>query len=80
LNCRTKYEARLLLLKRLLLPRAVESGLNTALNKITAKIVRFINVSLLVIAGIYLVYHYGLTVLGFLAAAVYMIGHGVGIW
>jgi hypothetical protein len=60
--------------------RAVESGLNIALNKITAKIVRFINVSLLVIAGIYLVYNYGLTVLGFLAAAVYMIGHGVGIW
>jgi hypothetical protein len=60
--------------------RAVESGLNVAINKISAKISRFINVSLLVIAGIYLVYNYALTVLGFLAAAVYMIGHGVGIW
>ena len=60
--------------------RAVESGLNVAVNKISAKISRFINVSVLVLAGAYLVYHYGLTVLGFLAAAAYMIGHGVGIW
>jgi hypothetical protein len=60
--------------------RAVESGLNIAVNKISNKIFRFIYVGLLVFFGIYLVYNYGLTVLGFLAAAVYMVGHGAGIW
>jgi hypothetical protein len=60
--------------------RAVESGLNAALNKITTKIFSFIYVGLLVFFGIYLVYNYGLTILGFLAAAVYMVGHGIGIW
>jgi hypothetical protein len=33
-----------------------------------------------VFAGVYLVYKYGLDVLGFLAALVYMAGHGVGVW
>jgi hypothetical protein len=60
--------------------RAVESGLDAAVNKITAKIFRFINIGMFVFVGAYLVYNYGLNVLGFLAAAVYMIGHGVGIW
>jgi len=32
------------------------------------------------IAGIHLLYHYGLTVLGLLAATVYVIGHWLGIW
>jgi hypothetical protein len=62
------------------LPNDVQIEAAATKGAISAKIVRFINVSLLVIAGIYLVYNYGLTVLGFLAAAVYMIGHGVGIW
>jgi hypothetical protein len=60
--------------------RAVETGLNTALNKLTAKISRLIYIGMLAFLGVYLVYNYGLTVLGFLAAAVYMVGHGVGIW
>jgi hypothetical protein len=67
--------------------RAVEGGLNAAINKITTKISHFIYVGLLVFFGIYLVYNYGLTILGFLAtilgilaAAVYMVGHGIGIW
>jgi hypothetical protein len=60
--------------------RAVETGLKTAINKISAEIGRLIYISLLVIAGIYVVYNYGLTVLGFVAAAVYGIGHGIGIW
>jgi hypothetical protein len=60
--------------------QAVETGLNVAINKITAKIARFISVIVFVFVGAYLVYHYGLNVLGFLTAAVYMVGHGVGIW
>ena len=60
--------------------RAVESGLNAAINKITARISHQIYIALLVFAGIYLVYNYGSTVLGFVAAAVYGIGHGIGIW
>jgi hypothetical protein len=60
--------------------KAIARAVETAVNKIATKISQQIYIALLVIAGIYLVYHYGLTVLGFLAAAVYMIGHGVGIW
>jgi hypothetical protein len=60
--------------------KAIARAVETAVNKIATKISQQIYIALLVIAGIYLVYNYGLTVLGFLAAAVYMIGHGVGIW
>jgi hypothetical protein len=60
--------------------RAVESGVKAALNKISNEIFRFIYVGLLVFFGIYLVYNDGLKALGFLATAVYMIGHGLGIW
>jgi hypothetical protein len=60
--------------------RAVESGLHAALGKITDRISRFIYVGMFVFVGVYLVYKYGLDVLGFLAAFVYMIGHAMGIW
>jgi hypothetical protein len=59
---------------------AVESGLDTALRKYNAKISRFIYVGMWVLAGVYLVYNYGLYVLGFLIALVSMAGHAVGIW
>jgi hypothetical protein len=62
------------------LARAVESGLDTALRKYNAKISRFIYVGMWVLAGVYLVYNYGLYVLGFLIALVSMAGHAVGIW
>jgi hypothetical protein len=60
--------------------RAVERGLDAALHKYTAEIFRSIYKVMFVILGIYLVYKYGLDVLGFFAALVYMIGHAVGIW
>jgi hypothetical protein len=60
--------------------KAVVRAVETAVNRIAARISHQVYIAVLVIAGIYLVYHYGLTVLGFLAAAIYMIGQGVGIW
>jgi hypothetical protein len=48
--------------------RAVEIGLDAARYKYTAEISRFIYVGLLILAGVYLVYNYGLYVLGFLIA------------
>jgi hypothetical protein len=58
---------------------AVERGLHAALNKITAGISRAIYVGLFVFASVYLVYNYGLYVLGFLIALVSS-GHAMGIW
>jgi hypothetical protein len=60
--------------------RAVESGLDAALRKYNVKINRFVYVGLWVLAGVYLVYNYGLYVLGFLIALVSMVGRAVGIW
>jgi hypothetical protein len=51
---------------------AVERGLNAAVSKMTAGISRAIYVGFLVFAGVYLVYNYGLYVLGFLIALVSM--------
>jgi hypothetical protein len=59
--------------------KAVVRAVETAVNRIAARISHQISIAVLVIVGIYLVYHYGLTVLGFLAAVAYMIGQGVGI-
>jgi hypothetical protein len=60
--------------------KAVVRAVETAANRIAARISHQISIAVLVIVGIYLLYHYGLTVLGFLAAVLYMIGQGVGIW
>jgi hypothetical protein len=59
--------------------KAVVRAVETAANRIAARISHQIYIAVLVIVGIYLVYHYGLTILGFLAAVVYMIEQGVGI-
>jgi hypothetical protein len=60
--------------------RAAERGLTAALHKYTAEIFRSIYKALLVIVGVYLVYKYGLDILGFLIAVVSMVGHALGIW
>jgi small-conductance mechanosensitive channel len=60
--------------------RAAERGLTAALHKYIAEIFRFIYKALLVIVGVYLVYKYGLDVLGFLIAVMSMVGHALGIW
>jgi hypothetical protein len=60
--------------------RAAERGLTAALHKYTAEIFRSIYKALLVIVGVYLVYKYGLDMLGFLIAVVSMVGHALGIW
>jgi hypothetical protein len=60
--------------------RAVETAVTRISNRISNRISQQLYIAMFVIAGIYLVYHYGLTVLGFLAAVIYMIGQGVGIW
>jgi hypothetical protein len=59
--------------------RAVERGLDAALHKFTTQVFNSIYKVILVLAGIYLVYQYGLHVLGFLGAGLYMVGHAVGI-
>jgi hypothetical protein len=63
-----------------IIERAVERGIDVALRKFGAEIFNSIYKVMLVLAGIYLVYKYGLDVLGFLVAVVSMIGHAVGIW
>jgi hypothetical protein len=60
--------------------RAVERGLDAALHKYIAEISRFIYKAMSVIVGVYLVYKYGLDVLGLLTALVYMVGHELRIW
>jgi hypothetical protein len=60
--------------------RAVNRGLDTALHKFGSEIFRSIYKIILVLVGVYLVYHYGLYVLGALIAVVSMVGHAVGIW
>jgi hypothetical protein len=60
--------------------RAAERGLDAALHKYTAEIFRSIYKVMFVIVGVYLVYKYGLDVLGFLIAVVSMVGHALGIW
>jgi hypothetical protein len=60
--------------------RAVERGLDVALRKFTTEIFSSIYKILLVLLGVYLVFKYGLDILGFLGAGLYMVGHAVGIW
>jgi hypothetical protein len=60
--------------------RAVERGVDVALRKFTAEISRSIYKIILVLVGVYLVYQYGLYVLGALIAVVSMVGHAVGSW
>ena len=59
--------------------RAVERGVDVALRKFTAEISRSIYKIILVLVGVYLVYQYGLYVLGALVAVVSMVGHAMGI-
>jgi hypothetical protein len=63
-----------------LMQRAVERGVDTALHKFTAEVSRSVGKVILVLVVVYLVYQYGLYVLGALIAVVYMLGHAVGIW
>jgi hypothetical protein len=60
--------------------RAVERGLHTALHRFTAQVLNSVPKVMFVLVGVYLVYKYGLDVLGFLVAGLYMVGHAVGIW
>jgi hypothetical protein len=60
--------------------RAVGRAVDVALRKFANQIFSSIYKSMLVLAGIYLVYKYGLDILGFLGARLYMVGHAVGIW
>jgi hypothetical protein len=60
--------------------RAVERGVDTALHKLTAEVFRSVYKVILVLAGVYLVYQYGLYVLGFLVAVVSTVGHALGMW
>jgi hypothetical protein len=60
--------------------RAVERGVDVALRKFTTQIFNSIYKIMLVLLGVYLVYQYGLYVLGALIAVVSMVGHAVGIW
>jgi hypothetical protein len=60
--------------------RAVKRGVDVALHKFATQIFNSIGRVLLVLVGVYLVYQYGLYVLGALIAVVSMVGHAVGIW
>jgi ABC-type bacteriocin/lantibiotic exporter with double-glycine peptidase domain len=60
--------------------KTMERTVHTALQKFAAEILTSVYKVILVLVGVYLVYQYGLNVLGFLVAVVYMAGHAVGIW
>jgi hypothetical protein len=60
--------------------RSVERGVDVALRKFGAEISRSLYKVILVLVVAYLVYQYGLYVLGFLIAVLSTIGHAVGIW
>ena len=59
--------------------RAIASPLSNGLNTVGWNLPLFY-AGLLVFAAFYLVYNYGLYVLGFLMALVSMVRHAMGIW
>jgi rRNA-processing protein FCF1 len=59
--------------------RAIARAVETAINKIGTKIFNSIYKIIFLLIGAYLVYNYGLYVLGFLIALVSMAGHVVGV-